>query len=135
MELFRRLFGICVTSLPSDTDCWQIQGGKIEIDLSKASELTLKGGALRLEGQGLEPRMLVIHGVDGKFYAYQNNCACSGWRLDPVEGEEKIRCYTLAQSTFDYSGHPVSGPAEKDLKVYPVEVGEDDRTLRIDVSS
>ncbi len=55
------------------------------------------------------------------FRAYKNNCACSGWRLDPVDGEEKVRCCTLASSTYDYDGKRLSGPAKKDLETYPVE--------------
>lgn len=99
--------------------------------LDRAPELLLRGGALRLESERLPDRVLVVHGVDGVYRAYRNHCACGGFRVDPVPSEEKIRCCTLMQSTFDYEGRRLSGSAKKDLDVLPVEKTEG--TLRIDL--
>jgi nitrite reductase/ring-hydroxylating ferredoxin subunit len=121
MAFFRRLFCVTMTPQPQQEDCWTVTAQEVRINLGQAAELAEPGGALRLEGKGLPNRLLVVHGIDDKFYAYKNNCACSGWRVDPVPGEARIRCCTLGQSTYDYSGQPVAGPAEKNLTTYGVE--------------
>lgn len=127
----KRIFGICETGVPGDESCWSSKEGTVEVRLDKAPELKKKGGAMRLEGQGLEPRLLLLHGIDGKFHCFTNACACSGWRIDPVEGEEQVRCCTLMASTFDYAGKKVSGPAEKDVMTFPVEEGDGKLTIRL----
>jgi hypothetical protein len=63
---FQRIFGLPATSKPLDPQCWSFSGGKILIDLNRATELKKPGGALRLEGGGLPMRVLVIRGDDGK---------------------------------------------------------------------
>ena len=131
MSFFKKLFGISVTK-PAQEGSWKLNDGTIEIDLDRAPELSSPNGALRLEGEGLDPRMLVIHGVDGQYHAYKNNCACSGWRIDPVPGEEKVQCCTLASSTYDYTGKRVSGPAKDDLQVFPVEAEGKKLTIKLD---
>lgn len=132
MGFVKRLFGLPVTGLPSDDSSWKVIDGKtIEVKLDDIPALAKAGGAVRLEGQGLEPRLLLLHGIDGVFRAFKNNCACSGWRIDPVDDEEKVRCCTLAQSTFDYDGKRVSGPAEKDIETFPVERDEGTLVIRL----
>lgn len=132
MGFFKRLFGLPVTGTPGDDSSWKvIDGQKIELKLESVPALAKPGGAIRLEGKGLEPRLLVLHGIDGVFRAYKNNCACSGWRIDPVDGEEKVRCCTLAQSTYDYDGKRVSGPAEKDLETFSVDEEEGKLVVRL----
>lgn len=132
MGLFKRLLGLPVTGTPVDDSSWQIVDGKtIELKLESIPALTKPGDAIRLEGKGLELRLLVLHGIDGVFRAFKNNCACSGWRIDPVEGEEKVRCCTLAQSTYDYDGKRVSGPAKEDLETFSVEEEEGKLVIRL----
>jgi len=122
-----------VTRTPADDSSWKVVDGKtVELTLDRLPALAEPGGAVRLEGQGLEPRLLVLHGIDGVFRAFKNNCACSGWRIDPVDGEEKVRCCTLAQSTYDYDGKRIAGPAQKDLETFAVE--QDGGTLVIRLS-
>lgn len=131
MSFFKRLFGLPVTGKAEDDSSWSVDGAKVELKLDTLPALAKPGGAVRLEREGLEPRLLILHGIDGKFRAFKNNCACSGWRIDPVEGEEKVRCCTLAQSTYDYDGKRVAGPAEKDLETFPVEKEEGNLIIRL----
>jgi len=74
---------------------------------------------------------MVLHGLDGVHRAYTNTCACSGWRIDPVPGEHKVRCCTLAQSTYDYDGHKLSGPAKGDLTTHQVSVADGRLTITL----
>lgn len=131
MGFFMRLFGICSTRMSDDQESWKLSDGVAEVRLDRIPELAQPGGAIRLERAGQEPRLLVVRGVDGEFHAFGNNCACSGWRIDPVAGEEKVRCCTLMASTYDYQGKRLSGPAKDDLKVYPVEVDGDRLIVRL----
>jgi nitrite reductase/ring-hydroxylating ferredoxin subunit len=115
----KRLFCIQVSPRPADPGCLAIAGDTLSVELARAPELRAPGGALRLDDQRLPDRILVVHGQDGTLRAFRNRCACGGFRIDPVPGEEKIRCCTLAQSTYDYTGKPISGPAKKNLDLLP----------------
>jgi nitrite reductase/ring-hydroxylating ferredoxin subunit len=119
---FKRLLCIQVSPRPGNLACLDVSGDALTIDRSLAPELGDPGGALRLDDARLPDRILVVHGRDGTFRAYRNRCACGGFRIDPVPDEEKIRCCTLAQSTYDYSGRPISGPAKKNLDLLPTQV-------------
>jgi cytochrome b6-f complex iron-sulfur subunit len=127
-----RLFCRSMSSLPVDAAGHRLEGQTLVLDLDHCPELAQPGGALRLEEPSLPDRVLVVHGVDGELHAYRNHCACGGFRVDPVPGERKIRCCTLAQSTFDYAGARLSGPAKKDLDV--LALTRDGRTVTIDLA-
>ena len=122
MGFFKRLFGICATQLPANAECWTYRDGKLEVFLDKAPELSQKGGAVRLEGDSLPKRVLVVHGQDGAFHAFPNRCTHVGHRrIDPVAGEGKIRCCSVGKSTFDYSGKLLSGSAKEPLEPLALE--------------
>ena len=129
----KRLFCSATSPPPRSAACWEICGDSVEIDLAQAPELKAPGGALRLDGVNLPDRVLVVHGIDGIFRSYRNRCACGGFRIDPVPGEQKIRCCTLMQSTYDYDGKRLSGMDERELDVLPVEAGQE--RLIIDITS
>lgn len=117
MGIFKRLFGICETKPPANPGCWTYADGKLEIVLDKAPELSQKGGAIRLEGPSLTKRVLVVHGQDGQFHAFPNRCTHIGHRrIDPLPGQDKIRCCSVGKSTFDYSGKLISGSAKESLE-------------------
>lgn len=124
MGFFKRLFGLCDTQEPQDPTCWSVSEGRIAIDLARAPELSAPGGALRLEGNRLGVRVLVVHGQDGAFHAFPNRCAHFGRRLDPLGQEARIRCSSLGMSTYDYAGHPLSGAAGRDIQPFKVEKEE-----------
>jgi nitrite reductase/ring-hydroxylating ferredoxin subunit len=120
MGLFARIFGICETKPPKDDGCWTYARGTVEIELVRAPELAESGGAIRIKGRGLQENLLVLHGVDGRFYVFGNRCTHMGRRLDPVAGSEAVRCCSISKSTYDYEGRVISGPAKGPLKTFPV---------------
>lgn len=128
----KRMLCLSMSPPPKDAACRARSGDTLVITLERTPELAAPGGALRLEGEDLPDRILVVHCLDGRFRAYRNHCACGGFRVDPVPDEEKIRCCTLMQSTYDYEGHRLSGSAKKDLDLLPLEQAEG--TLRIDLT-
>ena len=133
MSIFKRLFGICATRLPANSGCWTYAGGKLEVILDKAPELSQKGGAVRLEGPSLPKRVLVVHGQDGAFHAFPNRCTHIGHRrIDPLPGDDKIRCCSVGKSIFEYSGKLISGSAKESLE--PLALESDGSKLVISIS-
>ena len=125
MGILKRLLGICATQVPANSGCWTYANGKLEVVLDKTPELSQKGGAVRLEGPSLPKRVLVVHGQDGAFHAFPNRCTHIGHRrLDPLPGQNAVRCCSVNKSTFDYQGEVVSGPTLSRLYGVPIEVLE-----------
>jgi nitrite reductase/ring-hydroxylating ferredoxin subunit len=121
MSLLRLIFGICITQLPEDEDCWRYSRGRIKIEWARAPELYKPGGAIRLEGKGLPIRVLVVYGMDGQYHAFRNRSTFMGRRLDPVAGTQTICSCNVLKSVFDYTGNVMSGPAKEPLKTFQVE--------------
>ena len=84
MGFLKRLFGVCETTPPTSSDCWNLSDGKVEIQLDRAPELANKGGAIRLEGKGTPEKVLVIHGYDGEFHAFKTGVPISGGVSTPL---------------------------------------------------
>jgi nitrite reductase/ring-hydroxylating ferredoxin subunit len=132
MGILKRLLGVCDTKPPEDAGCWNYTDGKLEIILDRAPELSRPGGAIRLEGTPLPQRVMVMRGQEGNFFAFPNRCTHIGHRrLDPVPGEDKIRCCSVGKSVFDSSGKNISGSASTPLQ--PLQVKEDAGKLIVSV--
>jgi Rieske Fe-S protein len=130
-NFFQRLFGLCATKKPSDSECWTVHDGYIEIDINRAGELIHPGNAMRLEGKQLPKRLLVCHGTDGKYYAYVNKCKHMGRRMDLVPETQTIQCCSIGKSTYDYAGNVISGSAKESLETFSVEKSTDKIIIRI----
>ena len=120
MKFLKRLFGICETPLPGNAEAWEVENGAVRIDLARMPELKTAGSGVRLEGNGLDPRLLVFHGDDEQYYAVTNRCTHMGRRIDTIAGSNTIQCCSISKSTFTYDGSPVGGAAKMPLKTYPV---------------
>lgn len=132
MGLFKKLFGICETKVPSDPGCWKVEGGRLEVLLDRAPELHGKNSAIRLEGNGLPERVLVVHGADGEFHAFRNRCSHGGRRMDPLAGKSSIRCCSVGQSVFDYEGNRQSGSAKKEIRAFETRTDVDRLIVNLD---
>jgi len=128
---FQRLFGKPATGSPSDAGCWYYEKGVVNVDLSRAPELSSPGGAVRIEGETCPERVLLIHGDDNQYHAFQNRCTHGNRRLDPVSGAETVQCCSIGKSTFDYRGALLAGSAKEDITTYPVEVDGDQLVIRL----
>lgn len=121
MKLLKMIFGICDTGGPADDGCWSYSDRTISVGMKRAKEILTPGGAIRLEGKGLPFRVLLFHGLDGKFYAVKNRCThIGGRRIDPTIERDRIKCCSVMGTVFNYKGEVVSGPARKPLTSYPV---------------
>jgi nitrite reductase/ring-hydroxylating ferredoxin subunit len=133
MKFLKRIFGICETPLPGDPQAWSVKDGSVRVDLSRTPELNTRGSGVRREGKGLDPRLLVFHGDDGRYHAIANRCTHMGRRIDTLAGSNTIQCCSVSTSTFGYDGKPVGGAAKKPVKIYPVTL--DGATLTINLTN
>ena len=131
MKFIKRLFGICETQAPSKNESWVYDNQEIRIDLKQTPELANPDSSIRLEGKGMQKKILVVHGVDGKFYAFLNKCTHMGRRIDPLPGKEMIECCSISKSTFTYSGDCVSGAARDSLPVFQVVLKDDKLVIKL----
>jgi nitrite reductase/ring-hydroxylating ferredoxin subunit len=131
-SIVQRLAGTCITEKPVNDKCWRIRGSQVEISLKDSPELAKPSGALRLEGKGLERRILVVHGEDGEFYAFPNHCTHAGRRLDPMPGEPMLQCCSLGKSTFDYGGKVLFG--SDTTPIHPLALRREKDRLVVDLS-
>jgi nitrite reductase/ring-hydroxylating ferredoxin subunit len=123
LKIIRQILGICKTEKPEDDGCWTNNGDHISVGLNRAREILRPGGAVRLEGKGLDQRILLFHGLDGAFYAVKNTCShVGGRRVDPAMERDRLKCCSVSGSVYNYKGEVVSGPAKKPLATYPVKV-------------
>jgi len=129
VDFFKALAGVCRTS-PLGPEAWRLEPDGVRIDLGRAGQLNQAGGAARLEGRGLARGVLVVRDGDG-FLAFENRCAHFGRRLDPVPGQEVLRCCSLNHSTYDFQGRRLAGPARGDLKTLPVERAGQELIIRL----
>lgn len=121
-SFFQRLLGISATTKPRIDGCWNYADGKLAIDLDKALELKTPGGAIRLEGNNLPKRVLVVYREDGEYRAFHNRCTHMGHRrLDPVPGTETVQCCSINKSTYNSSGNKIFGPTPHPITRFPVE--------------
>lgn len=130
-SLWQRMRAIPATHTLLDAPAWSYADGTLTIDLARSPELGRPYGAVRVEADELPARVLVFQGGDGFFYAFRNQCAHGGHRLDPVPGSVTVQCCSLGHSTFDYQGQRIEGPAPRCVHTYPVSV--EDGTLVIDL--
>ena len=119
-NFLQRIFGIPFTGLIDD-QAWTFDRGIVKVALDRVPALREKGGSIRIESEDPQIRILVIHGDDGMYHAYENRCGHGGRRIDHVHGKATLMCCSMGKSSYDYAGGIIGGPAEKPLKVYPVE--------------
>jgi nitrite reductase/ring-hydroxylating ferredoxin subunit len=130
-NVFQRILGICATKLPINNDCWSYSDGKLIIDTGKAPELSKIYGGLRIEGNSIPERVLVVRGEDDNYYAVRNKCTHAGRRLDPVPDSDTVQCCSMGRSTFKYNGEVIKASSEEPLPAFPVEVQDGQLVISI----
>ncbi len=131
-NIFQRLLGVCITAKPEAADCWFYAHGRVTLDLTRAAELADPGTGLRLESKELPERLLIVHGVDGKFYAIKNRCPHAGRRLDPMPNEPAVQCCSVGKTTCDYEGKVLAGSVNEPLVLYPCDLNGQTITIAME---
>ena len=130
VSLIKSILGICETK-PLSPDLWSLEGNKVRVKLGQIAELSRKGGAVYLKGQGLHKPILLLRIEDDQYLAFANKCTHMGRKLDPVLGEPLLRCCSIGHSTFDYEGRRISGLAKEPLTRYAVERSDGDLVVAL----
>lgn len=136
----KRLFGVCETKALK-SELWSVEeDNRVRVKLSEMPELCEAGKGVFLKGKGLRRSILLVRTENDQYLAFDNRC--THWlhrRLDPVPGPDPgqpvLRCSSLGQSTFDYEGNRLSGPAkaEECLTRHEVELSEGDLLITLTV--
>jgi len=129
-DFLKALAGICETR-PLSPRHWELQGNRATVRIKDVPELQRPGGAVYLQGEGLEAPVLIVLGDDGNYQCFSNRCTHMGRRLDPVKGKPLIRCCSVMHSTFDRGGSNLSGPAKKPILAYSSHVENDELVIVI----
>lgn len=101
-------------------------GGRVRVRPSDHPALTSAGGALKLRAEGSEVPVYLL-AVEGGYVALSPVCTHLGCIVG-IQGERLVcPCHG---STYDQRGRVLRGPAERPLRVFPVQ-SEPDGTLLI----
>lgn len=130
VDFFKAVAGICKT-VPLSPDLWNISGAKARIKIGQVAELQSPGGAVYLKGKELTTPILIVRKQDGGFLCAENRCTHMGRKLDPVRGQEVIRCCSVSHSTFDFKGLVSRGPARKPLSLLRSRVENGDLVIEL----
>jgi cytochrome b6-f complex iron-sulfur subunit len=130
LGFIKALRGICETK-PLDRELWELEGNMIRVKLNRMAELLEKGAATYLEDATLQYPVLIVRAEDDVYLAFANRCTHSYRKLDPVPGQQKLRCCSLMHSTFNYKGEKLSGPATGNLTSYSAEVSGNDLIITL----
>lgn len=139
-NFFKRLFGVCETKALK-SELWSLEeDNRVRVKLSEMPELCEAGKGVFLKGKGLRRSILLVRTENDQYLAFTNRC--THWlhrRLDPVPGPDPgqpvLRCCSMGQSTFDYEGNRLSGPAkaEECLTRHELELSEGDLLITLAV--
>lgn len=128
-DLIDRIRGVSKTPLLTNEAAWNFTDTTLTLDLTQIPELAEPGGAVRLEDDRVPEPLLIFHSEDGDYYVYLNKCTHGKRRIDPVGG--KLECTSISQSTFDYEGEVLSGPAKSSLTSYAVALDGDQLAITL----
>lgn len=123
MNVFKALLGICDTPQPEEST-WEVKNGEALVDIVSIPQLGKDGGAVYLSGKGLTNPVLILRTGENAYNAYRSKCAHMGRKIDPIPGENKLRCCSIAHSTYDYDGKVLGGLAKDNLVKYETEIKE-----------
>lgn len=108
-----------------------LEGGRVRLALRQYPELTEPGGSLRVLPDGWTDPLYVLALDGGEFVALSPICTHLGCTVDLSDDRLVCPCHG---STYDRAGRVLVGPAERDLRRFPV-LATNDGMLIIDVET
>jgi nitrite reductase/ring-hydroxylating ferredoxin subunit len=115
-------------------ESYQIEEGRIVLDLDKAPGLAAIGGSVKLEflhpAEGVPTKIILIHPEDSAYLAFANECSHKGKELEYDHSARRLRCASR-HSEFDLNGNVLNGNAEKSLMGFPIERDWDTIIIKI----
>lgn len=127
IDFFKAVAGICKTE-PLAENLWERNEGKVAVNLAGVPQLQQQGGAVYLQGKGLERPLLLVRSKDGSIACFENRCTHMGRKIDPSPEGDELVCCSVSHARYGLDGSKVSGPAKGPLKAYTAET-EGDRLV------
>jgi len=128
-DFFDRLRGVSHTPVLDDPAAWRYAGDTLTLALDRVPALASPGSAVQLDDDAVPEPLLIVHSADDAYYVYVNKCPHGKRKIDPHNGE--LECTSISQSTFDYGGTVLSGPADAPLTTYTVARDGDTLTITL----
>jgi len=128
--IFKALVGKCETKELAP-GLWSLENGVVRVKLGEVTDLAVKGGAVYLQGKGLEIPILIVRTEDDRYFAFNNKCTHGGRKIDHVPGESRLRCCSIGHSTYDYDGNVIKGMAKGPIAKYETEISGADLIVRL----
>jgi len=128
--IIKALMGKCETR-QLDPTLWSLENSQIRLNLGQVTELATKGGAVYLQGKGLDKPVLIVRTEDDRYLAFANACTHGGRKIDHVPGESRLRCCSVGHTTYDYDGNVIKGLAKGPIAKYETEVTGTDLIVRL----
>ena len=128
--ILKALLGKCETK-ELDPGLWSIENGVVRVKLGEVDELAIKGGAVYLQGRGLDIPILIVRTEDDRYLAFANKCTHGGRKIDHVPSESRLRCCSLGHSNYDYNGNVVKGMAKRPITKHETKISDADLIIKL----
>ncbi len=117
-DFIDRVRGKSDTPVLDDPTAWEYADPTLTLALASIPDLAEPGHAVQLDDDTLPEPLLILHGTDDEYYVFVNKCPHAKRKIDPLG--DKLECTSISQSSFDYTGKVLSGPADSPLTSYEV---------------
>jgi nitrite reductase/ring-hydroxylating ferredoxin subunit len=112
--------GLCCTTPDLPAAAFSVEGGRLIIDLKKASILMRPGGAVKVVDLNRELNLIVIHSEKYRFAALERSCTHGGAQVVYNRHNRTVQCTSWGHSEFALDGLVLGGSAKEALRAYPV---------------
>jgi Rieske Fe-S protein len=116
-----------------DTSAYTIEDGPIVVvDLEKTPDLGAVGGSVKIVDSRLFDALIIARVGEAEYVAASIKCTHRGVELEYRHDRKRFVCSSAGSSAFDLDGKRIKGPAEKNLRIYDVNL--DGSLLKIDLT-
>ncbi len=110
----------CCTTTALPPDSFQVEGGQIAVDLTRAPGLRKAGAAFSIVDPGRQVNLILIHAERGRYVAMDRSCTHGGAQCTYNTRRRTVRCTSLNHAEYDLKGVLLHGRTHGNLRTYPV---------------
>ena len=117
---------------PIDTDAYSVEEGPVVVvNLDKAPDLNAVGGSVKIIDSKLGDSLIIARVGEAEYVAASIHCTHRGVELEYRHDKGQFICSSAGSSAFDLKGNRIKGPAEKNLRIYGVDL--EGELLKVDM--
>lgn len=113
-------------------DAYTIKGETVEVTLAEVPSLSQVGGAATIVDDALPSYLIIVQPEAGEFVVASSRCTHRGMALGYQHETKEFQCSSGGGSKYNLDGSVAKGPAQEQLKIYPVSI--EGGVLIIDIS-